>query len=303
MSALQLRRIAMVLGVLVILWVAAQLLGHKSDQVRGSLVLPHVAPETSDTITIGHGADTVRLVQRAANQWTANGYPATPGAPAQLIAALDDTSPRELASVSASSLERMGVDSGAWVVSVGPRAHPTFTLLIGSAGPEYGTGYVRLAHSDTVYLWRGALSSLVRRPAEVWRDHHIGGAIPDSVQRIDVTGVGKAYSLRRDKQKWLLGTVPADSAKVATFLSQIRSVEAEGFATAAQLDSIARAKKSARRTLTVRGAGATPLLALTFDSLLGSFWVTKPGDPTVYRLDNWQGAQLLPTAQSLTAHH
>ena len=303
MSTVQLRRIALALVVLLALWGAAQLFSRGSDRLRGSLVVPRVPAETRDTFTIVKGRDTVRLVQSTAGVWTANGNPAAPAAGSELVSALDDTAPRELAAVSPTSFGRMGVDTGAWTLVVGPLAHPTVTLLVGATGPGYGTGYVRLAGSDSVYLWRGALPGLVRRPADDWRDHHIGGVMADSAEAIDVTGVGRGYALRRDRKRWLLDGAPADSSKVAILLAQLRTVDARGFATPAELDSLAHARHLARRTLTVRGTGARTLLALTLDSLSGAFWVTKPGDPTVYRLDLWQGAQLLPTAASLTAHH
>jgi len=303
MTTRQLRRIALALLVLLVLWGLSQLLSRGSDRLGGSLVVPRVPPETRDTFTIIKAQDTVRLAQSAAGVWTVDGHPAAPAAGSDLVSALEDTAPRELAAVSPTSFARMGVDSGAWTLVVGPLAHPLLTLLVGTTGPGYGTGYVRMARSDSVYLWRGALPGLVRRSPDSWRDHHIGGVIADSVEQIEVTGVGKGYTLRRSKQKWLLGTAPADSSKVAILLAQLRTVDAQGFATPAQMDSLTRTKPRVHRTITVRGAGARPLLALALDSLSGAFWVTRAGDPTVYRLDNWQASQLLPTAASLTGRH
>jgi len=70
MNALQLRRLALVVGALLVLWGLSTLLGHGSDRVTGSLALPRLPTTTTDTFTVAHGADTVRLVQVSAGVWT-----------------------------------------------------------------------------------------------------------------------------------------------------------------------------------------------------------------------------------------
>lgn len=303
MSALHLRRLALVVGALLVLWGLSALLSHRSDQVNGSLGLPRLPGTTTDTVTILHGRDTVHLVQVSPGVFTVNGHPATPGAGADLLHAIGDSTPPEVAAVSRSSFGRMGVDSAAWILRVGPAAHPRFTLLVGIQGEQYGSGYVRMAQSDTVYLWRGNLPALVRRTPEAWRDHHITSIPADSIQAVEVTQHGKSYVVRRNGKVWTVGTAPADSAKVKVLLAQFANLSAQGFGGDHTADSLARANKPVRRTVTVRGRGAAPLLALTLDSAAGSFWGTRPGDPTVYRFDNWQIIQLTPAGDSLRARH
>ncbi|HWZ29050.1 MAG TPA: DUF4340 domain-containing protein [Gemmatimonadales bacterium] len=303
MNALQLRRLALVVGALLVLWGLSTLLGHGSDRVTGSLALPRLPTTTTDTFTVAHGADTVRLVQVSAGVWTANGHPATPGSGSDLLRALGDSATPEVAALNRSSFGRMGVDSAAFVLRVGPAAHPRFTLLVGAQAEEYGSGYVRLAQSDTVYLWRGNLPSLVRRPADVWRDHHIVSIPADSIQSIAVTQHGKHYAVRRSALGWTVGGAPADTMKVKVLLAQFANLSAQGFGGDRTGDSLAHAKKRVQRTVTVQGKGATPLLALTLDSAAGSFWGTRTGDPTVYRLDNWQVIQLTPAGDSLRTRH
>ena len=303
MSALHLRRLALIVAALLVLWGLSALLGHRSDQLRGSLVLPSLPATITDTITISHGRDTVALVQGSPRVWTANGHPATPGSGSDLLRAIGDTAPRDVASISASSFGRMCVDSTAWTLRVGPAAHPRFTLLVGTQGDEYGTGYVRLAHSDTVYQWRGALPSLVRRPLDGWRDHHLVSIPADSIQSIEVTQHGKRYAVRREANGWTVGAARADTLKIKVLLAQFANLSVQGFGGPATADSLAHAKHRVQRTVTVRGKSATPLLALTLDSAAGAFWVTRPGDPDVYRLANWQVVQLTPAGDSLVTRH
>jgi len=303
-STVQLRRLALVVAVLLVLWGLSTLFGHRSDQTRGALTLPNVPATTTDTVTISHGRDTVHLVQTAPSVWTANGYPATPGYGNDLVRAIDDTAPREIAALSASSFARLGVDSTAWTLRVGPGAHPRLTLLVGTQGGEFNTGYVRVPGSDTVYLWRGTLPSQVRRQAEAWRDHHLASIPADSIQAIDVTQHGKRYVVRRDSKGWMVEAARADSLKVRVLLAQFANLSVQGFGGAATADSLARAGKRVQRTITVRGKGPTPLLSLTLDSAgAGSFWATRAGDRNLYQLASWQVAQLTPLADSLMARH
>lgn len=303
MSGPQLRRLAILVGVLLVLWGLSVLFSHRSDRTRGALALPALPAALTDTVTITRGRDTVRLVQTAPGVWTVNGFRATPGAGSDLVKALGDTSPRDIVSISASSLARMGLDSAAWKLVVGPAAQPRLTLLVGSAGQEYGTGYVRRPTSDTVYLWRGSLPSLVRRSSDAWRDHHIASVPPDSVHAIEIAQHGRRYALERGATGWTIGGARADSQKVTVLLAQFRNLSAQGFGGPHTADSLRRVRPRAERLVTLRGKGATPLLALTLDSAAGFFWATRPGDSTVYRLDAWQVLQLTPLADSLRAHH
>lgn len=301
MSGLQLRRLAVAVVVLLGLWGLSALLGHRSDQLRGALVLPVLPPTLKDTITIIHGRDTVRLAQVAPSVWTANGFPAAPGKGDELLKAIGDTSPRDVASINKATLPRMGLDSvTAWTLRVGPAGQPRFTLLIGNPGGEYGTAYVRLPRSDTAYLWRGTLPALVQRVPDIWRDHHIASVAPDSVQSIEITLHGKRFSVTRQGKGWTIDGQRADSAKVGVLLAQYRNLEAQGFGTR---DSLRGTSPRGHRAVTMHGRGAAPLLSLVLDSAAGGFWATKSGDATVYRLAAYSVLQLTPAADSLRAHH
>lgn len=302
MSGQVLKRIAVALGVLLVLWGLSTVFAHRSDSVRGSLRLPTISDSTRDTILIAHGRDTTLLVQVSPSVWTANGHPAAPGSENDLVRAMRDSSPRDIASMSRGSFGLMGVDTNAWTLRVGSAAHSRFTLVVGNQGPDYNTGYVRLAQSDTVYLWRGSLPELVRRAPDSWRDHVIAMVPAESIQTIAVGRGAKVYTLRRVSRGWTVGAAPADSTKVANLLAQLRTLRAQGFGTPAALDSLARQKKRSRRSIVIRGKGPKPLLALTLDSAATGFWTTKAGDPTIFRLDNWQASQITPVGDSLTRH-
>ena len=301
MSGLQLRRLAVVVAVLLGLWGLSALLGHRSDQLRGALVVPVLPPTLKDTITIVHGRDTMRLAQVAPSVWTANGFPAAPGKGDELLKAIGDTAPRDIASISKTTLPRMGLDSlTAWTLRIGPANQPRFTLLIGKPGSEYGTAYVRVPGSDTAYLWRGTLPALVQRVTDIWRDHHIASVAPDSIQSLEITLHGKRFSVTRQGKGWTVDGQRADSTRVGVLLAQYRNLEAQGFGTP---DSLRGLPPRGHRVVTIRGRRSAPLLSLALDSTAGGFWATKSGDATVYRLAAYSVLQLTPAADSLRAHH
>jgi hypothetical protein len=297
MSANQLRVIALALMLLISGWLGARLLSHKSDVIRGRLMLPPVKAEQTDSIVIRHGADTLRLV-RAGTAWTVNGYRAGREPVGQLFLAFIDTTVPDLAAVSPSSFQRMGVDSssGYWL-RVWSGGRPTVKLVIGALAPQASSGYVRREGSDSILLWRGNLVDLARRQVNEWRDRQIGAVVPESVFSVTVTA-RRSYGLRRSGTTWRFATGgAADSGKVAGLLALYRGFTASGFGTAAQADS--GKKPAARRTLALVGARGAKLLELTFDSSSTGTWARRTGDDNVYRVDAWRLNSFVPPDSAL----
>jgi hypothetical protein len=297
MSTNQLRVIALALMLLISGWLGARLLSHKSDVIRGRLMLPPVRAEQTDSIVIRHGADTLRLV-RTGTAWTVNGYRAGKEPVGQLFLAFIDTTVPDLAAVSPSSFQRMGVDSssGYWL-RVWSGGQPTVKLVIGALAPQASSGYVRREGSDSILLWRGNLVDLARRQVNEWRDRQIGAVVPESVFSVNVTA-RRSYGLRRSGTNWRFAAGgAADSGKVAGLLALYRGFTASGFGTAAQADS--GKKPAARRTLALVGAGGAKLLELTFDSSSTGIWARRTGEDYVYRVDAWRLNSFVPPDSAL----
>ena len=297
MSGNQLRVIALVLMLLISAWLGARLLSHKSDVIRGRLTLPTVKQEQTDSVVIRHGSDTLRLV-RTGTAWAVNGLRAGSEPVGQLFFAFIDTGVPDLAAVSPSSFQRMGVDSsGGYWLRVWSGGQPTVKLIIGALAAQQSSGYVRREGSDSVLLWRGNLVDLARRQVNDWRDKLIARVAPESVFAITVTA-RRSYALHRNATVWRFATGgPADSARVAAMLAFYREFNASGFGTAAQADS--GRKPAARRTLTLAGAGGATLAKLAFDSSSTGVWARRTGDDNVYRVDGWRLNSFVPPDSSL----
>lgn len=300
MSARQLRLLVIALAGLLALWGASRMFSHGSDVVSGRLTLPALSSGNTDSVIITHETDTVRLT-RDGQRWSVNGYRASPQAVRELFLALRDSSPPDVAAVSSSSFERMGVDSAqGWWLRVHGGGRERLQLVIGKAGQEYATGYVRRPGSDTVFLWRGRLPVVTRRTVDEWRDHRIAAVPADSVRRVQVRRGRQRYALTAAGGHWRFaagGSGEADSAKVASFLGHFDNVEGTRFATEAQADSSRR--RPPQRSVTLWGPGDSVLAELSFDSLASGYWVRRTGDSTVYRMDAWQVKELTPADSTL----
>jgi hypothetical protein len=138
-------------------------------------------------------------------------------------------------------------------------------VVVGNPGQVYGTGYVRPFSESRVYLVRSALPSLATRSLDEWRDRRIGGVVKDSIARVEIQRGAKRYALSKQAGHWTLVSGGAvDSMEVATLLNDLGNIEASGFATPAQADSLTFAP--AKRRLTVLGQDGKPRLQLVFDS-------------------------------------
>jgi hypothetical protein len=152
-----------------------------------------------------------------------------------------------------------------------------------------------------VYLWRGALASVVRRSADDWRDKRIAALELDSIGAIDVQRGTERYTVRRVGTTWVVNGAATDSAAVAQYLGRVRTITAAGFATAREVDST-RALRPSRR-LTVRGRQGV-LLTLAFDSTPSGFVVRHLAGvggegATVYRMNVWDVDGVTPASRAL----
>lgn len=294
----QIRRIALLLGALLVLWIGLRLVQGASRDQRTSLPAVSLDQASVDAITISRPADTIRLV-RTGTEWTVNGLAAAPTVGADVIRAVADTGGRsELVAESATSHQRLGVDSAqARRLEIRRGSDVLLTYLVGKRGSSWETAYVRRPDSDRVFQVRGRLVELVERSVDDWRDRRIVAVDPDSLTAVEITRGRSTYRLEKGETAWrFAGGGPVDSMAVASLLGQFRTLEAGGFASAAQADS-ARFETPERR-IRLTGPGGV-VVTLAFDSIPAGFWVRRDTLPTVYRLDGWTADRLTPSDSTL----
>jgi hypothetical protein len=302
MSGRTLGRLAMLLGVLLLLWGGAALTRRHGDAPPGTVGrfhLPSPAATAVDTVRITRPGDTVMLARRDSS-WTVNGHTASRTAVAELFTALGDTASRpELVAERPPSHAGLGVDSAKGTRVRLVRGDSVIgDFIAGQRSADMDGGYLRLAGQSEVYLVRGALAGLLERGPEEWRDHRIAAVPVDSVAAIQVQRGTRGYKLAKDAKGWTLSPGgPADTAAAAQLRQAFGEIDAAGFASPAQADS-ARFDRPDRRVTALRSDG-TPLLRLVFDSTTNGFWVRAGSGGTVYRMDGWAVDRLAPADSTL----
>jgi hypothetical protein len=302
MSARTLARLAMLLGVLLLLWGGAALGRRRSDAPPATadrFRLPAPAIGAVDTVRIVKPADTVILARRDST-WTVNGHAASQTAVSELFTALADTNARpELVAERPASHAGLGVDSrgGTWVRLL-RRDSVVGEFIAGHRSTDLEGGYFRLAGQPRVYLLQSGLAGLLERGADDWRDHRIATVPVDSIARIQVQRGARGYKLSREGKTWALAPAgPVDTAAANRLRQAYGEIDAAGFASPAQADS-ARFDRSDRRVTLLRADGS-PLLRLAFDSTAQGFWVRADSATTVYRMETWAVDRLAPADSTL----
>ena len=303
MSARTLGRLAMLLGVLLLLWGGAALTrNRRADAPAGSgggFRLPAPAATAVDTVRITRPSDSVVLARRD-SAWTVNGHPASRTAVKDFFAALGDSAGHpELVAERPASHAGLGVDSAKGTrVRLIRGDSVVGDFIAGQRSADMDGGYVRLAGRPEVYLVRGGLGGLLERGPDEWRDHRIATVPVDSVAAIQVQRGARSYKLARDAKGWTLSPGgAADTAAAARLRQAFGEIDAAGFAAPAQADS-ARFDRPERRVAALRADG-TPLIRLAFDSTGGGFWVRADSGGTVYRMDDWAVDRLAPADSTL----
>jgi hypothetical protein len=300
MSSEQLRRIAIALGVILVVWVGLRVVRGIARDEGESLPAPSVDRAAVDAIVLARPEDTIRFAKQGSG-WTVNGFPAAPTAVTDLMNAVADTAAAsELVAESPSTHERLGVDSAhARQVTLLSGEKPLYTLVIGKRGPNWESAYVRKPQGSNVYQIKGRLVELAERRVDDWRDKNIVQVPADSLGAIEVARGARSFTLTRaDSVRWTLaGGGATDSSRVQSLLSQFSRLEASGFASSAQADSADFAKPD--RLIKLLARGGRPLATLFLDSTSGGFWVRRDSLPTIYRIDSWVADQLTPTDSSL----
>ncbi|MFN0181207.1 MAG: DUF4340 domain-containing protein [Gemmatimonadales bacterium] len=298
MSGESLKRLAITLVALLVVWVGLTLFRNAGKDSQGRFAMPKVDQSAVDRIAIQRGTDTVQLA-KVGTGWTVNGLAAGSPLVTQLFEAMADTASRsELIAESATSHQRLGIDSATAKRLVFRQGDKVVAeLLIGSRGSSYESVYLRLPGSDEVYQVKGRLLELAERPVDDWRDKRVVAVEPDSIVGVEVVRPKESFTLAKAGTSWTVDGAAADSGAVASLLNQFRTLDAGGFATRAQEDSADFARPDL--TIRIKGPADRVLAAISIDSAAAGFWTRREGNPTTFRVDSWVISQLAPAKASL----
>jgi len=300
MSPTTLRRIALALLIVLVLWGATKLLSRTSDSVSGGWVMPTITVGDADSAIIEKGAAGVTQLVKKQGNWTANGWPGDQEAVNELFRAIKDSSRGELVGQAKSSLERFSLDS-ANAIRLRVYSHGALAVdwTLGKPGTDYPSVYARRTKDTAAYMLHTDLGDIARKNTDQWRDRKITGVPLDSITSVYIERGRKSYGLKMiSGKRWeFTGGKLADSSRVMGLLAHFVNVQASGFASRAQIDSGKTAK--AHRHVVVK-TGAKVALDLAFDSVANAFLVRQPHDSVVYRMETWAVGDLTPADSTLT---
>jgi Domain of unknown function (DUF4340) len=300
MTPKQLKQIAAGLLVLVVLWGGLKLFKKDSDTTTAKFALPALTANDVDTVSIYRSTDTLVIAKRGPDAWSVNGRDASLAAVNDLFQALKGVTTAELVAQSAASHKDLGVDSASGKrLAIIKGGKTLVDVIVGGHGPAFEGVYVRRPAENAVYLIQGGLGNAVDKGLDDWRDRTIAKVDPDSVQTIDVRMRPGGYVLRRGAKGWQFASGGrADSGAVRRMLEQYRNLQAGGFPTKVQEDSISFAHPT--RRVTLQGA-SHPLADLVMDSTTSWWWVRGADGGTIFRLETWRLPQLFPADSTLKA--
>lgn len=299
MSPDVLRKLSYAVGVLVVLWIGSEFVrGTPSDGVT-VLEAPDITVDDVDSISIDRPAEDVHLVRRDSAAWTVNGWDAAYGGVSDLVGALEDDLRLQLVARNADTHSRFDLgEDRASRMRVYRGGTAVLDLLIGKRGRDYQSVFLRHPGEDEVYSARTRLANFTERRVEDWRDKVVTAIEPDSIRQVVVTRGTEHFTLLKDDQDvWSVDGAPAKGADVGRLIDQFRALNAAGFPTEAQADSVDFDPPDRRVQLT---DGSDRVLAdLAFDSTSTGFWVKTTAKETVYRLDRFKVDQLTPADSTL----
>lgn len=302
MSPTALKRIALGLAAVLLLWLGSEVLAGRGGAAERFRLIPELDTARVDTVEVRKTADTIRLTRSPTGAWSVNGHPASAQEVSDLLSALGDSLEGELVARNPASHGRMQVDSASGtrlLVVAGGRT--AAQLIVGKRGNAWQSRYVRPEGDDRVYLLESRLASLVDHTLTDWRDKRIVAVNPDGIARLTVERGRERYTLVRRDTAWAFETgEPADSTRARRLVDEFRNLQAQGgpvFASPAQADS-ADFRRPDRRLVLVSPQGDT-LAHLLFDSTATGFWVRHDSGGFVYHLPSWKTDDLAPEREEL----
>jgi hypothetical protein len=300
MSEKGLKILSVTIGVLVVIWVALNLLpgggggaGAPPDALAG--FFRGVTPETATAVRFqGPGDGGAVELKRSGGIWTVNGYRADSSAVARFWEAVAAAEVGGLVGSNPANHPRLGVAvDSAWTLDLetpdGGRS-----LLVGKSGTRYGTTYVRLPDAEGVYLLAGGLRPMITRSLDEWRNKQVARVDTSAVQTVEMEREGTGWTIQRADSSWVMGDgSAADGATVRSILGELARMDASGFYGAQ--DSLPPPGGSIRA---MDQAGDT-LLLMDIGSGEGDRWVRVEGDSIVYRIPSWRVSRVLPELSTL----
>ena len=147
-----------------------------------------------------------------------------------LISELNRLKPENVAATNKQRWKHFEVtDSLATKVILKSRNKKVAETLIGKMSfsqPQKATSYIRLAGEDVVYGIDGYLPMTFNRDLNSFRDKTVVNVKKENLTRLTFTNPDNGtFVLEKGEKNWMIGTMPADSAAMAGFISELQNLK------------------------------------------------------------------------------
>jgi hypothetical protein len=147
----------------------------------------------------------------------------------------------------------------------------------GGRGGIKGTSYVRLDGEDEIYAVDGFLTFTFNQPFNNWRDNKFLNFGKENVTRVTFDYQGaNSFILTKENNRWMLGSTPADSASVASFISGISFRNSNSF------DDDFEPIGNPAQTITVEGNNMESLIIRAFRKAENNYVINSSQNPAAW---------------------
>lgn len=202
----------------------------------GKPVFPSFSAEKTDGIDIDARQKPVKLRRQGA-KWvvaTEGWHEADPKLPQQILDAMGKFTSSNLISTAADKRSEFSVDSSGVAVRLLQGSKPLASFVVGKAGPDFMSTYVRPEGENPVYLIPVYLRSVVDRGEQSWRKTTLLDFKPDAITSFTMKNPKETVTLEKDAGGGWKITAPFESpakTEIMGFVvNSLCQINASGFA-------------------------------------------------------------------------
>ena len=207
----------------------------RSRSFRSELVEIDTAAVTR--LQISRGAETL-VIEKENADWKLNlengkKVTATASSVKGLLNSLQSIKPSRLAAKDEDRWKDYQVDSAGTRVEVFEGTEKSLDLVVGRfnvEGQREFSTFVRLYEEPEVYSAANFMGASLTTTPTTFRNQQLARFTRDSVTQVSFSYPDSAFSLSKISGKWMLGNVPADSAKTASYLQTMSYLSNRNFA-------------------------------------------------------------------------
>ncbi len=160
-------------------------------------------------------------------------------------------------------------------------------LIVGKAGSDFRSTYVRKSDSKDVYLATTAIARLVDRPASGYRDKAVHALDAGAISSIIVKSTDAEYQLNRLDSLWVIndaksGTAPADANKAAAYATMLSTLRINDFVDPVEAQGVSFTSDADHVTIALTSGSAVEIQLISKDTTTKSYYLRTSADPDLF---------------------